>query len=134
MAQWAGLTGRGSLFLAWALVACALVACARKDPPPAAPAPPLAADPEVALDSMQVECDAMVGALAVFKACPNLETEDRDDLDGWIERTNRDFNASRKASPEPNAQKAIAAACRKATDSIKAATERCLAGPRPKID
>ena len=129
MAQWAGLTGRGSLFLAWALVACV-----RKDPPPASPAPPLPADPEVALDSMQVECDAMVGALAVFKACPNLEGEDRDDLDGWIERANRDFGASRKASPEPNAQKAIAGACRKATDSIKAATERCLAGPRPKLD
>jgi hypothetical protein len=76
----------------------------------------------------------MVGALAVFKACPNLEGEDRDDLDGWIERANRDFGASRKAAPEPNAQKAIAAACRKATDSIKAATERCLAGPRPKLD
>jgi hypothetical protein len=132
VAQWAGLTGRGSLFLAWALVAC--VACVRKDPPPAAPAPPLPADPEVALDSMQIECDAMVGALAVFKACPNLEDEDRDDLDGWIERAHRDFTASRKTSPEPNAQKAIAGACRKATDSIKAATERCLSGPRPKLD
>ncbi len=123
------MTGRGSLFLAWALVACV-----RKDPPPTTPAPPLPADPELTLDSMQVECDAMVGALAVFKACPNLEDEDRDDLTGWIERANRDFAASRKANPEPNAQKAIAAACRKASDSVKAATERCLAGPRPKLD
>ena len=129
MAQWARLTARSCLLVAWALAACV-----RKDPPPAAPAPPLPADPEVKLESMQVECDAMVGALAVFKACPNHEDEDREVVDAWIERANRDFAASRKANPEPNAQRAIAAACRKATDSVKAATERCLAGPRPKLE
>jgi hypothetical protein len=119
--------------LAFAL-AFALAACARRDPPPAHPAPPLPADPEVALESMQVECDAMLGALTSFKACENHEGEDREAIDDWIERANADFTASHKASPEPNAQKAIAAACRKATDSVKAATERCLAGPRPKAD
>jgi hypothetical protein len=83
---------------------------------------------------MQVECDAMLGALTSFKICENLEDEDRETIDDWIERANSDFAASRKANPEPNAQKAIAAACRKATDSVRAATERCRAGPRPKID
>ena len=129
MAQWARLTARPCFLLAWALVACV-----RKDPPPARPAPPLPADPEVKLESMQVECDAMLGALAGYKACPNHEPEDRDVIQAWIERANQDFAASRKVSPEPNAQKAMAAACRKATDSVKAATERCQAGPRPKID
>lgn len=129
MAQWVGLKARGSFFLAWALAACA-----RRDPPPTTPAPPLPADPEVALESMQVECDAMLGALATFKACPNHEDDDREAIEAWIERANRDFAASRKANPEPNAQKAIAAACRKAADSVKAATERCHAGPRPKVD
>jgi len=130
VAQWARLTARGSFLLAWALAACA----AKPPPPPATPAPPLAADPEVKLESMQVECDAMLGALAVFKACPNHEDDDREAIEAWIERANHDLAAGRKGNPEPNAQKAIAAACRKATDSVKAATERCQAGPRPKAD
>ncbi len=120
---------RGSLLLAWTLVACV-----RKDPPPAVPAPPLAADPETTLGSMQAECDGMVGALTAYKECPNHEDDDRQVIEAWIDRANRDFAASRKANPEPNAQKAIAAACRKAADSVKAATERCQAGPRPKAD
>lgn len=129
MAQWARLTARATLLLAWALAACV-----RKDPPPAAPAPPLAADPEAQLESMQVECDGMLGALAELKACPNHEDRDRYEIEAWIERASRGFAASRKANPEPNAQKAIAAACRKATDSVKAAHERCQAGPRPRED
>ena len=130
MAHSARLTARASIFLAWALAACAH----RPPPPPAVSAPPLAADPEVKLESMQIECDAMLGVLTTFKDCPNHEDDDRELVDAWIERANQDFAASRKANPEPNAQKAIAAACRKATDSVKAATERCLAGPRPKVD
>ena len=97
-------------------------------------ATPLPADPDIQLESMQIECDGMVGALAAFRQCVNLEDEDRENLDDWIERANRDFAASRKANPEPNAQKTIAAACRKATVSVQAATERCLAGPRPRVD
>jgi hypothetical protein len=120
---------RGSFFLAWTLVACV-----SRDPPPVKPAPPLPADPEVKLESMQIECDGMLGALAAFKACPNHEDDDREVIEAWIERANRDFAASRKVDSEPNAQKAIAAACRKAADSVKAATERCQAGPRPKVD
>lgn len=116
------------------LLAGALAACARRDPPPAAPAPPLPAASEVALEPMDVECDAMLGALATFEACPNHDEDDRHLVASWIERATADFAAGRKATPEPNAQKAIAAACHKAADSVRAATERCLAGPKPKVD
>ena len=132
MAQWRRVTTRGWGLPGYLLIACALAACVRKDPPPTKPAPPLPADPEMTLDSMQVECDGMLGALAAFKACPNNDEDDREGIDAWIERANRDFAASRKANPEPNAQKAIAAACHKAADSVRAAAERCAAGPRPK--
>ena len=116
------------------LVAPFLAGCVRKDKPPVTNAPPLPADPEVALETMQIECDGMVAALEAYKACTNHEDEDREDIEAWIETANRNFAASRKANPEPNAQKAIAGACRKATDSVKAATTRCEAGPRPKDD
>jgi len=113
-------------------VVALLSGCRHKDAPPVKPAPPLAADPEVDLQTMQIECDGMLSALATFRACPNNEDDDREVIDAWIERAQRDFASSRKANPEPNAQKAIAAACHKATNSVKAATERCAAGPRPK--
>jgi hypothetical protein len=112
-----------------------LLGCARKDPPASIkPAAPLPADPPVALESMEKECDAMVAALEAYRTCEHHEDEDREHIDAWIETANRGFAASRKANPEPNAQKAIAGACRKATDSVKAAHQRCLAGPRPKTD
>lgn len=113
---------------------CLLFSCARVDPPTVTPAKPLPADPDVDLGTMDVECDGMVVALATFRACPNLEDDDKEDLDDWIASANRAFTAGKKAKPEPNAQKAIAAACHKATDSVKAATERCQAGKRPKAD
>jgi hypothetical protein len=118
-----------------AILSSALTGCAhREPPPPVVSAPPLPADPEVKLESMQVECDAMLGALTTFKACPNHDEDDREAVDAWVERANQDFAASRKANPEPNAQKAIAAACHKAAGSVRAATERCQAGPPPKAD
>ena len=112
-----------------------LLSCARVDPPTKTPpASPVYADPAVKLESMQVECDALVAALGAYKLCPHLEDEDREDLDGWIEVANRNFAASKKANPEPNAQNAIAGACRKATVSVLAAHERCKVGPKPKRD
>ena len=87
-----------------------VTACARVDKPaPVAPAKPLPADPEIALESMEKECDAMVAALESYKACANHEDEDRENIDDWIETANRNFAASRKANPEANAKKAIAA-------------------------
>lgn len=76
----------------------------------------------------------MIAALEAYKTCEHHEDEDRQHLEAWIETANRGFAASRKANPEPNAQNAIAGACRKATDSVKAAHQRCLVGPPPKTD
>ncbi len=109
-------------------------ACSLHDPPaPAVPtADPLPADPPLTLDTMQVECDALLAALHTYKECENLEAGEEAKIGRWIEVAEEDFAAGKKSKPEPNAQKAIAGACRRATDSVKAANERCLAGPRPK--
>lgn len=119
---------RASLGLALAGSACA------KAPPPVAPGPPIGADPPPTLGTMTEECDALVAALATFKACPNLDDENRDNLAAWIERANDDFAAGRKVTLEPNAQATIALACHRASASVVAATERCHAGPPPRTD
>jgi hypothetical protein len=84
------------------------------------------------LRGMVEECDAMTTAIQSFQTCKNLEKDDRRDLDAWLDRAQKDFAAGRKANPEPNAQQAIALACHRATMSVQAANERCIAGPRPK--
>ncbi len=119
-----------------AIFALAILAgCAHRDPVPTGPPPPaLPANDVPALGTMDAECDGLVKALEAYRTCPNLEDPEVQDLDAWIERAQRDFAASRKANPEPNAQGAIAEACHKATDSVSAAHERCAAGPRPKVD
>src|SRR5262245_3710451 len=72
--------------------------------PPVAPGVPIPPAPEVALGTMDAECDALLAALTAYKQCPNLEDEDRLDIDAWIERTQQDFAAGKKSNPEPNAQ------------------------------
>jgi hypothetical protein len=111
-----------------------VAACSLRDPPATKRAEPLPAEPELALKSMDTECDALVTALAAYKTCEHLEDEDRENIDAWIETANRNFAASRKAKPEPKAQTAIAGACRRAAVSVQFANQRCLAGPRPKPD
>ena len=108
----------------------AWVGCHR-DPPPVPPGEPILAPAEVSLGTMEVECDALLSAFALFKQCPNLEDDDRWDIDAWTERMQQDFAAGKKANPDTNAQRAIAAACHKATASVTAANERCQAGRRP---
>jgi hypothetical protein len=115
--------------LANAILWCA-VAC-RGEPPPVVPGAPIAAPPEVALGTMEAECDGLLAALATWKQCPNLEDDDKADIDAWSERMQEDFAAGKKSNPEPNAQRAIAAACRKAVSSVAAATQRCHAGRPP---
>ncbi|HEY0481922.1 MAG TPA: hypothetical protein VGD37_30600 [Kofleriaceae bacterium] len=100
-------------------------------PPPVAPGEPIVAAAEVSLGTMDAECDGLIAALTAYKQCPNLDEDDRWDIDGWIERAQQDFAAGKKAKPDPNAQQAIAAACHKATASVSAANERCHAGPKP---
>jgi hypothetical protein len=114
-----------------AVLAIAAVLGCRRDPPPSAPGEPIAAPAELTLGTMDAECDALVRALAEFRQCPNLDDEDRAELDAWSERAQQDFAAGKKANPEPNAQHAIAAACRKAVISVAAANQRCHAGPKP---
>ena len=112
------------LWLAWG-------AGCHHDPPPVAPGDPIPASPEIALGTMDAECDGLIAALASYKQCPNLDDEDRQDIDAWTERAQQDFAAGKKAKPEPNAQHAIAAACHKAVTSVTAANERCHAGRKP---
>jgi hypothetical protein len=100
--------------------------------PPVAPGEPIGPPAEVTLGTMDVECEALITALGLFKDCPNLDDDDRSDITAWIERSQQDFAAGKKASPEPNAQNAIAAACRKAVASVSAANQRCHAGPKPR--
>lgn len=83
---------------------------------------------------MTVECDAMLAALQTFHACPNLDEDDQHDVEAWIERAQKDFAAGRKVELEPPAQAAIARNCRRATNSVEAATERCRAGKKPRVD
>lgn len=116
-----------------ALIAIVIGACARSQPP-VAPGPAIAADPPLSLGTMTEECDALVAALERFQACPNLDEDNHQDLEDWIERAHKDFTAGRKVTLAPDAQQAIAHACRRATNSVVAATERCHAGPRPKTD
>jgi hypothetical protein len=115
------------IFAAW--LACA--AACHRDPPPVAPGEPIPPAAEVTLGTMDAECEGLIAALATYKRCPNLDDDDRWDLDAWAERAQQDFAAGKKAHPEPNAQHAIAAACHKAIASVTAATERCNAGPKP---
>jgi hypothetical protein len=116
---------------ALALGVLVLAAC-HGEPPPVAPGEPIAAPTEVTLGTMDVECEALLTALGLYKQCPHLDEDDRYDIDAWRERAQQDFAAGKKANPEPNAQRAIAAACRKAVVSVTAAGERCRAGPMPK--
>ncbi len=114
------------------MLVLAISACALRDPPQAVtPAAPLPADPPIALESMQVECDGLLAALASYKECKHLEPGDAAEIEAWIEAANRNLAAGRKGNPEPNAQKAIAGACHRATSSVQAANQRCIAGPRP---
>jgi hypothetical protein len=76
----------------------------------------------------------MVASLTTFRACPNLDEDNQRDLEAWIERANHDFTAGRKVTLAADAQQAIALSCRRATNSVIAATARCRAGRPPKTD
>jgi hypothetical protein len=117
----------------WGILAAALVctAACHADPPPVAPGEPIPVAAEVALGTMDAECDGLIGALMTYKTCPNLDDTDRTAIDAWSERAQQDFAAGKKAKPDASAQRAIAAACHKASSSVAAATERCNAGPKP---
>jgi hypothetical protein len=112
-----------------------LAGCALRDPPSTTVvAEPLPADPPITLDTMQVECDAMMAALAALRDCKYNEERDKREYDAIIEGATRTFAASAKVHPGANEQKAMAQACHRATASIRAKTERCNAAPPVKSD
>lgn len=123
---------RGARALQALGLAAGLACACHGEPPPVAPGEPIAAPAEVELGTMDAECEGLLTALGVYKQCPNLDEDDRFDIDAWSQRAREDFAAGKKADPEPNAQRAIAAACHKAAASVTAANERCHAGPRLK--
>lgn len=107
------------------------VAC-HGSPPPVAPGEPISAAPEVALGTMDAECNGLLTALSTYKQCPNLDDDDQWSITAWTDRAQEDFAAGKKANPDAGAQQAIAAACHKAVASVTAATERCHNGPKPR--
>ena len=113
-------------------LAAGLASACHGEPPPVAPGEPIAAPAAVELGTMDAACEGLLTALGVYKQCPNHDDDDRADIDAWSERAREDFAAGKKGNPEPNAQRAIAAACHKAAASVTAANARCHAGPRPK--
>lgn len=101
---------------------------------PVQPGPPIPAEPENNLQAMDTECAALVAALDEYGQCPNLEDSERRWTLRMIEHAQESFAAGKKANPDEPSQKAIAAACHRATLSIQYATQRCQAGKRPKVD
>jgi hypothetical protein len=117
----------------WLFSLTLLAGCPSKEPPPVVPAPPLPADPEVKLDTMEAECGLYIDALTGWKTCPNLDPGEDIGIQAWIDRATDDMALSKKVDLEANAKHATAAACRKAADSVRAAHERCKNGHRPRV-
>jgi hypothetical protein len=115
------------------LAVVALLACS-KSPPAVAPGTPIYARADVQLDTMKVECDALIAAFQSWKVCPNAEDEQRESIDAWIERAKQDFAAGDKVKLDDKAQHEIAVRCHRAAASVKAAVERCSNGKMPKND
>jgi len=110
-----------------------IAACHHADPP-VTPGPPLPAEPDIQLASMDEECTAFEKAIASWQACPNLDDDDREWLHAVGDAAEQSFAAGKKGSPDADNQRAIALACRRAAVSIGHATERCNAGPKPRQD
>jgi hypothetical protein len=101
---------------------------------PVQPGPPIPAEPDADLGNMDTECAGLITALDQFGQCPNLEDGEKQWAQRTIEYAQDSFAAAKKSSPDEPSQKAIAAACHRATVSIGYATQRCQAGKRPKVD
>jgi hypothetical protein len=111
-----------------------MVACAHRADPPVVPGAPLVAEPDISVDTMDAECGGLVKALEQYGLCPNLDDDDRAWIKNTIQVSQESFEAGKKGNPDAQAQHTIAIACRKAATSVKYATVRCQAGPRPRVD
>jgi len=98
-ARFVTLVARGAL-AAW----IAFTAACQRAAPPVAPGEPIPPPAELTLGTMDEECDGLIAALAAYKACPNLDEDDRYDLDAWSERAQQDFAAGKKAQPTRSAR------------------------------
>ena len=107
-------------------------ACSHHEPAAVPPAPPLPAEPDLQIGTMDAECQGLTAALDAYGECPNLEDDERTWAREVVEVAEQSFEAGRKAAPDAPSQRAIAIACRKAAMSIQAATERCHNGKAPK--
>ncbi len=116
------------------VVFLAIVAGCHHAGPTVVPGPPLPAEPEIKLGSMDEECGGFQKAIEAWRACPNLDEDDRDWLHSISDYAEQSFAAGKKGNPDEDSQKAIALACHRAAVSIVHATERCNAGPKPRVD
>jgi hypothetical protein len=122
------LCGFGVLLVALA------ASCSHPAAPPVAPGQPLPAEEDLVVGTMDDECNGLTKALATYGECENLDPEEKTWAHEVVLVAEQSFEAGKKAAPDALGQRAIAVSCRKATDSIKAATERCHAGRRPPPD
>jgi hypothetical protein len=83
---------------------------------------------------MDHECSTLRTAVETYGQCPNLDAEDRGWAHAVVEATDQSIAAGKAAAPDAEWQRAIAVACHKAAVSMRYATERCIAGPRPRAD
>jgi hypothetical protein len=111
----------------------AIAGCHHADPP-VAPGPPLRAEPDAIVGSMDDECAGLKQAIATWAECPNLDDDERSWAHDISEYAEESFAAGRKGNPDPESQRAIAIACHRAAVSIGYATQRCNAGPKPRVD
>lgn len=110
-----------------------LAACSH----PVAPAPPgtpIPAEPDLQLGSMDDECNGLIAAIDVYGACPNLDDPHKEWAKALAKDAKEDFDAGKKGELDDAARHAQAVKCHKAAASMRAATERCHAGPTPKGD
>ncbi len=98
------------------------------------PGPPIPAEPELVVGSMDEECAAFEAALDNWTKCPNMDDEKR----AWIRATKEfaeeSYAAGKKSALDGQVQHAIAVRCRRAASSVQSATIRCNAGPEPRVD
>ena len=108
--------------------------CGHASDPPAKAGPPILAEGDIELENVDAECAGLIAALDRYGQCPNLDDGDRQWVRSAIDAAEDSFAAGKKANPDEPAQHAIAMACHRAATSMRAATERCIAGKRPRVD
>jgi hypothetical protein len=120
----------GSLLMLVGAIGCKHVT----SDPPVKPGPPISAQADVPLETADAECAGLVAALDSYGKCPNLDEGGRHWAEAAIEAAEESWAAGKKAKPDEPSLHAIAAACHRATESMRAATVRCMNGKRPKAD